>query len=303
MTEPYTIYRRRYDEIRVTGRPLGRHIMRDSRSAAYPFVAQSPVPVDSVTWARTIPILDQGTLGSCTGNAMTGALGTAPLWPNLPVGHPELDEAEAIKIYGLATALDGYPFTYPPVDTGSDGTSACKAAQKLGFISGYTHATTVDQMLQALMAGPVLMGLDWYDSFDDPDADGLIEIEPGSVVRGGHEVVARGIHADTELIMFDNSWGASWGLAGSFFMSYETVATLLSSEGDCTVPLPLNMPAPIPTPVPPTPAPPSPIVVDDLDIALASPLVRHWAEDERHVGDNHKAAVAVTTWLKAKGLA
>lgn len=302
MTEPYTIYRRRYDEIYVSGKPLGRHIMRDSRSAAYPFMPTTPVPVESVTWSRTIPILDQGDLGSCTGNAMAGALGTAPLWPNLPVGHPEMDEAEAVKIYGLATQLDGYPGTYPPSDTGSDGTSACKAAQRLGLISGYTHATTVDAMLQALMAGPVLMGLDWYDSFDDPDTAGLIEIEPGATIRGGHEVVARGVRTETQLIMFDNSWGTSWGVAGSFYMSYDTAARLLADDGDCTVPLPLSMPVPIPTPVPPIPTPtPTPVVTAD-DVRLASPLVRHWAEDERHVGDNRKAAQAVTVWLKAKGL-
>lgn len=300
MSEPYTIYRRRYDEIVVPGKPLGRHIMRDSRSAAYPFVARTPVPVESVTWSRSIAILDQGDLGSCTGNAITGALGTAPLYPNLPANHPTLNEAEAVKLYGLATQLDGYPGTYPPSDTGSDGTSACKAAQKSGFISGYTHATTIDQVLQALMVGPFIMGCDWYDSFDEPDASGLVSIASGAGVRGGHEILGRGVHVDSNLIMFDNSWGTGYGVAGSFYMSYDTVAQLLASDGDATVPLPLSVPAPIPTPVPVPPTPTPVPVVDPVDVTLAN-STRAWSA-ARHVGSNRKAAQDVIAWRKAKGL-
>lgn len=298
MSEPYTIYRRPIEERVVVGKRLGRHVMRDSRSAMYPFRAKTPVPIDSVSWARSIPILDQGDLGSCTGNAMTGALGIAPLYPNLPAKHPVLDESEAVILYGVATQLDGYPGTYPPNDTGSDGTSVCKAAQKAGLISGYTHATTLNDMLQALMAGPVLMGLDWYEGFDNPDISGVVAIS-GSV-RGGHEVVARTVHTDAQLVGFDNSWGTSWGVAGSFFMSYATVTKLLAADGDVTVPIPLSVPAPIPTPVP-TPTPPTPVPVVDLaDLHLAT-ATRDWAA-ARHVGANRKAAQAVTVWMKAKDL-
>jgi len=297
MSQPYNVYRARYDEIVVPGKPLGRHVMIDSRSAMYPFRATTPVPVISTIWTRNIPILDQGDLGSCTGNAMTGALGCTPLWPALPGNHPSLDEAEAVRIYGLATALDGYPGGYPPTDTGSDGTSACKAAQKLGFISGYTHATSVDQMLQALMAGPVLMGLDWYDSFDNPDISGLVAIAPGASIRGGHEVVARGVHTDAGLIQFDNSWGTSWGISGSFYMSYATAAKLLADDGDCTVPIPVTVPAPVPIPIPPMPAP---TPGDPADLMLAA-TTRAWSA-ARHVGTNRLAANAVNNWRKVKGL-
>lgn len=295
MTEAYTIYRRRYDEIPVAGKPLGRHVMVDSRSAAYVFRPVATVPVMSTTWTRNAPIFDQGNLGSCTGNAITGALSCAPLWPALPKGHPTLDEAEAVRLYGLATQLDGYPGSYPPDDSGSDGTSACKAAQRSGLISGYLHAATLDAMLQALMAGPVIMGLDWYDSFDYPDTSGVVDIEPGAVVRGGHEVLARGVHTDAKLIMLDNSWGTSWGAAGSFYMHYETVASLLASDGDCTVPLPLSSPVPTPTPVPGPGA-------DSADLLLADAfryddwLTRH------HVGANGYVNRAAKVWMQTKQL-
>ncbi|MFC4587824.1 hypothetical protein [Sphaerisporangium corydalis] len=37
-------------------------------------------PLGDRRWERALPILDQGDLGSCTGNAAAGALGTAPYW-------------------------------------------------------------------------------------------------------------------------------------------------------------------------------------------------------------------------------
>jgi hypothetical protein len=126
----------------------------------------------------------------------------------------------------------------------------------------------------------------------------LVDIEPGAMVRGGHEVVARGVHTDAQLIMFDNSWGTSYGVAGSFYMHYDTVATLLAQDGDCTVPVPVTVPAPVPVPVPPTPGPP---VVDSADLRLATTDTKAWAA-ARHVGANHRAAVAVQTWMRAKGL-
>jgi hypothetical protein len=35
-------------------------------------------------WTRRIPVLDQGDLGSCTGNAATGVLGSEPFYGTLP---------------------------------------------------------------------------------------------------------------------------------------------------------------------------------------------------------------------------
>lgn len=286
----HTIYRRYIPEQKVPGKPLGRHVHQDSRSLAYPYLGaqvRETVTLKTVLWKRDIPILDQGDVGSCTGNAETGALGSDPLNATLPAGHPALNEAEALKLYSAAEDIDG-DGPYPPQDNGSTGLSVCKAAKNAGLISGYTHATTLDETLQALMAGPVIIGVNWYDSFDQPASDGTIAISRGAQVRGGHEFVVRGVDVDTKMLHADNSWGTSWGVNGSMQLSYATYQRLLSEQGDCTVSSPLSAPptpVPVPTPTPaPTPVPPDPNLLAEL-VALLK-----------------RDAGKVEAWLKAHGL-
>jgi hypothetical protein len=244
------------EAIHVEGKPLGRVREHDSRSRA--FAAPEPdagVTLVSVRHQRHIPVLDQGSLGSCTGNAMTGALGTSPLYEALVDAnmHVALDESEAIDLYSEATRLDSYDGTYPPDDTGSSGIAVAKAAQEAGFITGYTHAFSLAAAQNALQTQPVIIGIDWYEGFDNPDADGLIEIS--GQVRGGHEVDVDEIDVERGGFWFTNSWGNNWGVDGRAFFTFETFAALMKDGGDVTVPTPLNAPAPTPTPSPAHDAP------------------------------------------------
>ena len=68
----------RIPEREVPGRRLGRHVRHDPRSLAYQVAAVDPATLTSVRHVRGIPVLDQGDLGSCTGNAAEGCLGSAP---------------------------------------------------------------------------------------------------------------------------------------------------------------------------------------------------------------------------------
>ena len=252
----------------VPGKRLGRHVDARLRQLARPYAGPRKA-IASVTWDRHIPILDQGDVGSCTGNAMTGALGTGPLFDALNQPGFTLGEAEALKLYSEAEVIDG-DGPYPPADNGSTGPSVAKAAEDDGLIAGFTHYTDLDSTLQALMDGPVILGVNWYSTFDTPAADGTVSISGDAFVRGGHEVLARIVDADAQVIGLDNSWSASWGVDGSFRMSFATLERLLSESGDCTAPQPLTAPAPVPpgpqpspTPPPgpapaPTPVPPSP---------------------------------------------
>lgn len=290
------VYRRRIPEEKVEGKPLGRHVHFDSRSALYPFRPAVIRDLTSVLWHRDIGVLNQGNLGSCTGNALTGAIGTDPLYAALPAGHAPLDETLAVKIYSLATSLDSFPGAYPPTDTGSDGIDACKAGVKLGLISGYTHSTDLASMQQAVMEGPVIIGINWYSSFDNPDpSNGTVTISSGAYVRGGHEVEVIGMDPGTKMFLAENSWGPEWGYNGTFQFSFDVMTRLFTEEGDCTVPLPLTA-----TPPQPPPAPEPAALDRELELAaIAGP----WADQTRVRSDLVKLKAAIRNWESRAGIA
>jgi hypothetical protein len=292
------IYQRHIPEERIPGKPLGRHYHYDSRNELYPFRPfRGTRELAPVKWTRHIPILDQGNLGSCTGNALTGCLGSSPVYDSLPSGHPALDEALAVKIYSLATTLDSEPGSYPPTDTGSDGISASKAAQKFGLISNYTHCTDLPTMQQAMMQQSTAIGINWYSSFDAPDSSGLVSISSNAYVRGGHEVEVIGMDPTTNRFLAANSWGTNYGANGYFQFSFATMERLLSEQGDCTVPLALSTP---PTP-PPGPAPtPEPAALP-REIAL-NDVAGPWAAQRRTRPDLVELQNAIKAWEAEAGL-
>ncbi|HTY72486.1 MAG TPA: hypothetical protein VMI11_08685 [Actinomycetes bacterium] len=233
-------------------RGLGRLVEHDERSRRYAFDITG-ITLASVHHARHVPVLDQGTLGSCTGNAMTGLLGTSPFFETLPSGtlsvsDGTLDEKVAVELYSDATKLDSYPGTYPPTDTGSSGIGVAKAAAKQGWISGYQHTFDLDSALAALAVRPVIIGINWYEGFDSPSAEGELTIS--GKVRGGHEIVLDQLDVEQKRVWLTNSWGTSFGVHGRAFLSWDTFSRLLTEKGDCTVPVPVTAPAPTPTPAP-----------------------------------------------------
>jgi hypothetical protein len=172
---------------------------------------------------------------------MAGVLMTEPFFDPSRI----LTEDDALDFYKLATTLDNIDGSYPPDDTGSSGLAVCKAARKLRLISRYTHAFTMTAALNALQSGPVITGFNWYESFDDPKADGTVSISKHAAVRGGHEVQPFGVTIVRRAGQVDmgrskvhlwNSWGTGYGVGGAFAMSLATWDRLLNEGGDVTVP-------------------------------------------------------------------
>lgn len=270
----------------VEGKRLGRHVRHDPRSLRFPFRASGPLV--SRRWSvGSTPILNQGDIGSCTGNATVAALMCSPFKETLSSEKAAaLDEDLAIRIYSRATETDPFPGSYKPDDTGSSGLDAAKAAKEFGYISGYNHAFTLADALAALSIGPVIIGVNWTSGMDRTDSTGMIA-STGST-RGGHEVCLDEINTDRGIVWLRNSWGSRWGVQGRASMTFTTLGQLLDSQGDATVFTPLTVEPPAPVPLP------------DADKVLAE-STREWA-DARHAGTNRLAAKAVKAWRVAKGL-
>jgi hypothetical protein len=235
------------DRLIARGGRLGRHVEHDERSRS--FAVEETATLTSKLWPRTTPILDQGDLGSCTGNAATVAAACHPIVDGLPANTPKLDENEAVHLYELATVLDSFPGAYPPDDTGSSGIAVAKACVQEKLIAGYKHSFSLAAMQSGLQDGPCIFGLPWMSTFDTPDDDGVISW--GGHERGGHEILIRGISMDREAFLCDNSWGTSWGSQGQFIMPFDVAQKCIDNEADATFFVPMTQPKPTPTPTPP----------------------------------------------------
>lgn len=220
-------------------RGFGRHVEHDERSRGFAIEDQVDelLPARSVLHQRWSPILDQGQLGSCTGNAATGLMGCAPFSQSASAAAP-FDERFAVDTYSRATRIDGIDGEYPPTDTGSSGLAVAKVLKSEGLIRRYDHVFTVAGLLHTLQLQPVLVGIAWYEAMTQPDEHGVVRI--GGEIEGGHEIVCRGYEHgldDRDSYLFlDNSWSSRWGDAGSFRMSVYTWCQLREQQADVVVP-------------------------------------------------------------------
>ncbi len=223
------------EKIESSDTRLARHIYHDDRSKDFMFDT-SLLEIIDVEHKRLIPVLNQGQLGSCTGNAGIGAINTEPFPLNHKVYTP--DQEGAVKLYSDATKIDEFGGTYPPTDTGSSGLGIAKALKNAGLISSYQHTFTLQDALKALSKYPIITGINWYDKMYTPDADG--RVHPIGIIKGGHEIQAYKVDTKLGIIWFYNSWGEDWGVDGKFYLTWEDYGKLLSQGGDVTVLIPLD---------------------------------------------------------------
>jgi hypothetical protein len=272
----HTLYIKRYEP---SDPRLGRHVIHDSRSLRFQVQAEDFSVLKSAMHPSRIPVLNQGNLGSCTGNAAVNVLATDPFWQTDPVravlseANLDLNERYAVAVYSAATKLDPYPGAYLPTDTGSDGLSVAKVLQQQGKIAGYQHATSLAAALTALSKQACIVGTAWHGDMFNPGPDGRLRIT--GQVEGGHEYKLDEIDVENKRVWILNSWGVGWGVGGRAWLSWDDLGHLLADDGDCTVFVPVNQPAPTPAP-PPPPAPPAPTPSVDLKAEFA----KAWAASD-----------------------
>lgn len=222
----------------MTAMMLGRYVEHDPRSRAFAHVPHRATQTRTTIWALDAPALDQGNLGSCTGNALAQWFNT-----HFARSHARsatharsfLNEQDAIDIYSHATHLDSIPGYYPPTDTGSSGLAVCKAAQRMGLLTGYEHSFGMTHLIATLQHTPVIVGTEWTQDMFTPNPAGLLV--PGGDVVGGHEYLVYGVDIEAKHFLMRNSWSSNWGSQGDAFIGFDAMDTLLRAQGDVTVPV------------------------------------------------------------------
>lgn len=206
---------------------LGRLLEHDQRSRM--FQADTSPALRTVMHSHFGAILDQGNTGSCTGHAAAHALATRPMYQKRQYNHDD-----AMRFYSLGTQNDQWLGNeFPPVDEGSSALGVCKGLKAIGEITSYRHCFGLYQTLGALVLGPVMIGINFYEDMFRLNKGGFMV--PGGQVAGGHEMCLVGINTNGAYVTGINSWGPGWGLKGRFKMAFSDLDRLLREDGDATV--------------------------------------------------------------------
>src|SRR5438094_1806791 len=200
-------------------------------------------------------VYDQGRLGSCTANAIAGAIEydqikqrqTEATPSRLFIYYNEREMEHTILLDSGAQIRDGiksvaklgacpeamWPYDDTPPQNEGDPCPACRFAQKPakeGYTEALKHKIVVyrrlsqdlNSMKGCLASGyPFVFGFTCYSNLPLQSTTGEIPMPTNQDhVIGGHAVLAVGYVDSTQMFTIRNSWGAGWGKGGYGFMPY-----------------------------------------------------------------------------------
>lgn len=99
-------------------------------------------------------------------------------------------------------------------------------------ITAYQRIEGLKGIRQSLADGfPVVFGFSVYGSFNTVGRDGMMPMpDPDDRLEGGHAVLAVGYDDKARRLIVRNSWGASWGDNGYFYMPYDYITDDLTAD-------------------------------------------------------------------------
>jgi|SRR3954463_2014077 len=197
--------------------------------------------------AQCPPVYDQGNLGSCTANAIAGAVQfdlkkQAEADYFIPsrlfiyynervIEHSVSEDAGAMIRDGIKTVnKQGAPHeTLWPYKIAKFATKPSAKSYTDALLHQSLKYQRVNQSLsqmKSVLAGgyPFVVGFTVYESFESEEVDktGTVPMPgPDEQVLGGHAVLVVGYDDTTQRFILRNSWGPRWGKKGYFTMPYQ----------------------------------------------------------------------------------
>ena len=214
-------------------------------SAPQPVVAALPPKVD--LRPQCPPVYDQGQLGSCTGNAIAGAVhfdrkkqGASPdfipsrlfiYYNERVIEHTVAQDAGAmirdgiksISQVGVCPETPDWPYDITKFAQ-KPSAQALSDALHHKAVSYQRLVNTLTQMKGCLASGyPFVFGFSVYESFESQAVaqTGVVPMPQSNEQQiGGHAVLAVGYDDTQQRFTVRNSWGPNWGMAGYFTIPY-----------------------------------------------------------------------------------
>ena len=200
-------------------------------------------------------IEDQGQLGSCTGQAIAGAIELLDkkngrnldvsrlfiyYYERLLEGTVNYDNGAYIRdgirvTYNYGAPLESlWPYNISKFRSKPTTTAIADAARRK--VTSYQRANDFNAVVDALANGyPVVVGFSVYSSFESNSVatTGVMPYPNTSTEQllGGHAVLLVGYNKNSNTFIARNSWGANWGDRGYFYMPFQVIQnTSMSSD-------------------------------------------------------------------------
>jgi len=219
----------------------------DQRDHLYSAPAQylTALPASTDLRKKCPPVYNQGALGSCTANAIAGAIEfdrmkqkMSDFVPSrlfiyynerLIEGTVPIDAGAMIRDGIKSVASDGVcpepEWPYDIAKFARKPTAKCYTDAKLDRAVSYQSLIQdLNQMKGCLASGyPFVFGFTVYESFESEavKTSGHAPMPKWNERPvGGHAVMAVGYDEGKQWFLVRNSWGAAWGMKGYFTMPY-----------------------------------------------------------------------------------